>query len=154
MRNISTLYILRAEGRLGFRTIFLSTTAYIQLSMFVYEKIIAGKSCYGNHYFAVLTHHLKLMGLRPHYFNMLFNSICCSSISQSFRNIFPNKPRLSFNHHCSDLTKFLIVENFIIGNYILTVYPHYDIIRIERRLKAWLKKIRFLSQNIIDSLRI
>lgn len=37
--------------------------------MFVYKKIIAEKSCYGNRYFAVLTHHLKLMGLRPHYFN-------------------------------------------------------------------------------------
>lgn len=38
--------------------------------MFVYKKIIAEKSCYGNRYFAVLTHHLKLMGLRPHYFKI------------------------------------------------------------------------------------
>lgn len=62
---------------------FLSTTSYIQLSMFVYRKIIAKMYITATVSFVGLTHHLKLMGLRPHYFKAFpfykSSSVYCTS---------------------------------------------------------------------------
>ena len=67
-----TLYILRAEGKLGFRIKFLGTTTYIQLSMSVYkftitENIDCGKRSFcGLTVFAVCEHSSQILPLLSH----------------------------------------------------------------------------------------